>query len=100
MKREKYAHFTFLLACWGELQYCTGTVCVCERERERDLLGTVVASRGDLFRFASTIKYKNYNICTVCPEKNKGGVMGRVPPPPSERESEGVPQRVATISGI
>ena len=55
-----------------------------ERERERDLLGTVVASRGDLFRFASTIKYKNYNICTVCPEKNKGGGDdgGSAPPPP------------------
>ena len=56
-------------------------LCVCVCERERDLLGTVVASRGDLFRFASTIKYKNYNICTVCPEKNKGGVMGTGPPP-------------------
>jgi hypothetical protein len=83
MKREKYAHFTFLLACWGELQYCTGTERERERERERDLLGTVVASRGDLFRFASTIKYKNYNICTVCPEKNKGGGDdgGSAPPP-------------------
>ena len=70
-------------------------LCVCERERERerDLLGTVVASRGDLFRFASTIKY-------CMPRKKQGGGDGKSAPPPSERESEGVPQRVATISGI